>query len=61
MGDHRYALNRFVRVPATGKHFSFSGISIWEFEGTKARRGWIYSYLPIVLSQLMARYSPPMC
>jgi steroid delta-isomerase-like uncharacterized protein len=40
--------------PATGKQFSFSGISIWEFEGTKARRGWIYSDLPIVLSQLMA-------
>jgi steroid delta-isomerase-like uncharacterized protein len=40
--------------PATGKQFSFSGTSIWEFEANKARRGWIYSDLPIVLSQLMS-------
>jgi steroid delta-isomerase-like uncharacterized protein len=40
--------------PATGKQFSFSGISIWEFEANKARRGCIYSDLPIVLSQLMS-------
>jgi steroid delta-isomerase-like uncharacterized protein len=39
--------------PATGKLIAFSGVSIWEFEGGKARRGWVYSDLPIVLSQLM--------
>jgi steroid delta-isomerase-like uncharacterized protein len=40
--------------PATGKPLTFSGISVWEFEGGKARRGWIYSNLPMVISQLMA-------
>jgi predicted ester cyclase len=25
--------------PATGKRITFTGISIWEFEDTKARRG----------------------
>lgn len=39
--------------PATGKKLEFSGISIWEFLDGKARRGWIYNDLPLVLSQLM--------
>ena len=41
-------------LPATGKPIEFSGLSIWEFEDGKARRGWIYSNLPIVLMQLAA-------
>ncbi len=41
-------------VPATGKPIEFSGLSIWQIEDGKARRGWIYSSLPIVLMQLAA-------
>ena len=32
--------------PATGKHIECPGMSVWEFEDGKARRGWIYFDLP---------------
>ncbi|MGA9493106.1 MAG: ester cyclase [Mycobacterium sp.] len=41
-------------APATGKPIEFSDLSVWEFEDGKARRGWIYSNLPIVLMQISA-------
>jgi steroid delta-isomerase-like uncharacterized protein len=38
-GKHIGDLHGF---PATGQAIEWSGISVWEFEGGKARRGWIY-------------------
>ncbi len=38
--------------PATGKHIEYAGLSVWEFEDGKARRGWIYSDLPALIAQL---------
>ncbi|OBG24594.1 ester cyclase [Mycobacterium sp. 852002-51057_SCH5723018] len=38
--------------PATGKYVEFAGVSVWEFEDGKARRGWIYSDLPSIMTQL---------
>ncbi len=38
--------------PATGKHIEFAGISVWEFDGGKARRGKIFSDLPSIMAQL---------
>ena len=38
--------------PATGRHVEFAGISVWEFDDGKARRGWIYSDLPSIMGQL---------
>jgi len=38
--------------PATGKRIEYEGMSIWNFEDGKARRGWIYSDLPSIMAQL---------
>ena len=38
--------------PATGRHVEFAGVSVWEFEDGKARRGQIFSDLPSLMAQL---------
>jgi len=37
--------------PATGNFVEFAGVSVWEFENGKARRGWIYADLPSMMAQ----------
>jgi steroid delta-isomerase-like uncharacterized protein len=44
--------NDFFGVPATGKHFEVTGMSLWEFDQGKARRGWVFSDLPALMAQL---------
>jgi len=39
-------------VPASGRHIEYSGVSVWEFDHGKARRGWIFSDVPLLLNQL---------
>lgn len=38
--------------PATGKTIEIQGMSLWEFDGGKARVGWIFLDLPSLVSQL---------
>jgi steroid delta-isomerase-like uncharacterized protein len=42
-------------VPATGKQIEFAGMSLWEFDQGKARRGWSFSDLPALMAQLHSR------
>jgi steroid delta-isomerase-like uncharacterized protein len=44
----------FMGVPASGKPIDYHGISLWEFDGGKARRGWIYLDIPTLMQQLGA-------
>jgi steroid delta-isomerase-like uncharacterized protein len=39
-------------LPATGKQIEFPGISLWEFDNGKARRGWSFPDLASVMAQL---------
>jgi limonene-1,2-epoxide hydrolase len=43
--------------PATGNFVEFAGVSVWEFENGKARRGWIYADIPSIMAQLGTRAS----
>jgi steroid delta-isomerase-like uncharacterized protein len=38
--------------PATGKEIEVAGVSVWEFEDGKARRGRIFMDLPALMAQL---------
>lgn len=38
--------------PATNRHLEFSGISLWEFESGKAKRGWLYPDVVAIMTQL---------
>jgi steroid delta-isomerase-like uncharacterized protein len=38
--------------PATGKSIEFAGVSMWEFDEGKARRGWTFPDLASVMAQL---------
>ena len=40
-------------IPATGKRLTFGGVSLWEFDGGKARRGWIFPDIAALMAQLM--------
>jgi steroid delta-isomerase-like uncharacterized protein len=40
------------RIPATGKRLTFAGVSLWEFDGGKARRGWVFPDIAALMSQL---------
>jgi steroid delta-isomerase-like uncharacterized protein len=42
----------FFGIPATGKHVEFPGISLWEFDGGKARRGWAMPDAAALMMQL---------
>ena len=39
-------------IPATGKKIEYTGVSLWEFDHGKARRGWIYSDVASLMPQL---------
>jgi steroid delta-isomerase-like uncharacterized protein len=39
-------------VPATGKQIEVAGMSLWEFDQGKARRGWSFYDLPALMAQL---------
>jgi steroid delta-isomerase-like uncharacterized protein len=41
----------YFGYPPTGKHVEFNGMSLWEFDGGKARRGWIYPDLAAIMAQ----------
>jgi predicted ester cyclase len=45
----------FSGIPPTDRNIEFPGMSLWEFEEGKARRGWV---LPDIAS-MMAQLSPP--
>jgi steroid delta-isomerase-like uncharacterized protein len=38
--------------PPSGKRITFAGISLWEFDGGKARRGWSFPDVAAILAQL---------
>jgi steroid delta-isomerase-like uncharacterized protein len=40
-------------LPPTGRRIEFAGVSVWEFDGGKARRGWSYPDIAAVMAQLM--------
>jgi steroid delta-isomerase-like uncharacterized protein len=44
----------FFGLPATGKRLEFQGISLWEFDDGKARRGWSFPDIASVMTQLQA-------
>ena len=48
-GTHR---GEFFGHPATGKQLEFAGMSLWEFEDGKARRGWSFSDVAALMAQL---------
>ena len=39
-------------IPATGKKIEYMGVSLWEFDGGKARRGWIFTDVATLMAQL---------
>jgi steroid delta-isomerase-like uncharacterized protein len=39
-------------IPATGRKIEYMGVSLWEFDGGKARRGWIFSDVASLTAQL---------
>jgi steroid delta-isomerase-like uncharacterized protein len=39
-------------IPATGKQIDYMGVSLWEFDGGKARRGWIFTDVASLMAQL---------
>jgi steroid delta-isomerase-like uncharacterized protein len=38
--------------PATGKELQFPGVSVWEFDHGKARRGWVFAGVGALMVQL---------
>jgi steroid delta-isomerase-like uncharacterized protein len=42
----------FFGLPPTGKRLEFPGISLWEFDDGKARRGWSFPDIASVMTQL---------
>lgn len=40
--------------PPTGKHLELNGVSVWEFDAGRARRGVIFTDLPSLMAQLGA-------
>ncbi len=44
----------FSGIPATGRTVKFAGMSLWEFEGGKARRGWSFPDVAAIMSQLLS-------
>ena len=49
---HATHTGEFAGFPATGKHVEFPGMSLWEFDHGKARRGWGFLDLASLLAQL---------
>jgi steroid delta-isomerase-like uncharacterized protein len=50
-GVHAGDLNGMA---ATGKRLEWTGVSLWEFDDGKARRGWVFQDLAALTAQLMA-------
>jgi steroid delta-isomerase-like uncharacterized protein len=50
VGRHTGDLNG---IPATGKDLEYAGMSFWEFDDGKARRGWVYPDVAALMTQLM--------
>ena len=44
----------FSGIPPTGKELRFPGISVWEFEGGKAARGWVLPDIASLMMQVQA-------
>jgi steroid delta-isomerase-like uncharacterized protein len=44
----------FFGFPASGKTLEFAGMSLWEFEDGKARRGWSFADVASLMAQLMS-------
>ena len=42
----------FFGLPATGNRIEYTGVSVWEFDGGKARRGWIFTDVATLMAQL---------
>jgi len=42
----------FFGISATGKEIEFAGMSLWEFDHGKARRGWSFTDLASLIAQL---------
>ena len=42
----------FAGFPATGKQIEVPGMSLWEFDHSKARRGWAFLDLASLMAQL---------
>jgi len=42
----------FYGIPATGKFIDYTGVSVWEFDGGKARRGWAFPDNATLMHQL---------
>jgi steroid delta-isomerase-like uncharacterized protein len=42
----------YFGIPATGNPIEYTGVSIWEFEGGKARRGWAFPDTLTLMQQL---------
>jgi predicted ester cyclase len=40
-------------IPATGKRLTFAGVSVWEFDDGRARRGFIFPDIAALTSQLV--------
>ena len=48
-GTHKGEL---AGIPATGKHIEYTGVSLWEFDSGKARRGWVFTDTATLMAQL---------
>ena len=44
----------FFGIPATGRSVEFAGLSLWEFESGKARRGWVFPDAASLMAQLQS-------
>ena len=44
----------FAGFPAAGKQIEFPGMSLWEFDHGKARRGWAFFDLALLMAQLQS-------
>ena len=44
--------SEFAGFPPTGRRIEYAGMSLWNFEDGRARRGWIYPDLPALMAQL---------
>jgi steroid delta-isomerase-like uncharacterized protein len=42
----------FFGLPATGNAIEYTGVSLWEFAGGEARRGWIFTDVATLMMQL---------
>jgi steroid delta-isomerase-like uncharacterized protein len=42
----------YYGIPATGKSVEYTGVSVWEFDNGKARRGWSFPDTMTLMQQL---------